>query len=274
MELLNTLGSTFRDVLPIAAVLIFFQVVVLRRRPPNLRRIVGGFALVLVGLALFLVGLEQALFPIGETMAQQLTAPERVGLGSADGEVDWRNYWLVYLFAAAIGFAATVAEPALIAVALKAEEVSGGTIKSWGLRLAVAVGVAVGVSLGCFRIVTGTPLPWYIIGVYVVIIVQTFRSARTIVPLAYDIGGVTTSTVTVPVVAALGLGLATNIPGRSPLIDGFGLIAFACAFPIISVLAYSMVASWWIKWRGSGPSSESKSRGDLSHETEADYRSG
>ena len=112
MELLDTLGSTFRDVLPIAAILIFFQVVVLRRRPPNLRRIVGGFALVLVGLALFLIGLEQALFPLGETMAQQLTAPERVGLGGAGGEVDWRNYWLVYLFAAAIGFATTVAEPA------------------------------------------------------------------------------------------------------------------------------------------------------------------
>ena len=130
MELLNTLRSTFRDVLPIAAILIFFQVVVLRQRPPNLRRIAGGFALVLVGLALFLIGLEQALFPIGETMTQQLTTPERVGLGSAGGEVDWRNYWLVYVFAAAIGFAATVAEPALIAVALKAEEVSGGTIRS------------------------------------------------------------------------------------------------------------------------------------------------
>ncbi len=261
MELLNTLGSTFRDVLPIAAILIFFQVVVLRRRPPNLRRILGGFALVLVGLALFLIGLEQALFPIGETMAQQLTAPERVGLGGAGGEVDWRNYWLVYLFAAAIGFATTVAEPALIAVALKAEEVSGGSIKSWGLRLAVAVGVAVGVSLGCFRIVTGTPLPWYIIGAYVIVIVQTFRSAKTIVPLAYDSGGVTTSTVTVPVVAALGLGLAGSIPGRSPLIDGFGLIAFASVFPIMSVLAYAMAASWWVERRGQAPSSRNTSRG-------------
>ncbi len=273
MELLNTMGSTFRDVLPIAAILIFFQVAVLRRRPPNLRRIVGGFALVLVGLALFLIGLEQALFPIGETMAQQLTSPERVGLGSADGEVDWRNYWLVYVFAAAIGFATTVAEPALIAVSLKAEEVSGGTIKAWGLRLAVAVGVAAGVSLGCFRIVTGTPLPWYIIGAYVIVIVQTFRSARTIVPLAYDSGGVTTSTVTVPVVAALGLGLAGSIPGRSPLIDGFGLIAFASVFPIMSVLGYAMAASWMAGWRGGGPSSKSTSRGGLSHETEADYRS-
>ena len=108
----------------------------------------------------------------------------------------------------------------------------------------MATGVAVGVSLGCFRIVTGTPLPWYIIAAYVVVIAQTFRASKTIIPLAYDSGGVTTSTVTVPVVAALGLGLAANVPGRSPLIDGFGLIAFASVFPIMSVLGYSMAASW------------------------------
>ena len=256
MELLNTLGATFRDVIPIAAVLIFFQAAVLRRRLPNPRRIAVGFVFVLLGLALFLVGLEQALFPIGETMARQLTDPETIGAaisseaGSVGSDIDWRDYWLVYAFAAAIGFATTVAEPSLMAVALKAEEVSGGTIRAWGLRLVVAVGVAVGVSLGCFRIVTGTPLPWYIIGAYVVVIVQTFRAARTIVPLAYDSGGVTTSTVTVPVVAALGLGLAASIPGRSPLIDGFGLIAFASVFPIMSVLAYAIVSSWWNRRRG------------------------
>ena len=256
MELLNTLGATFRDVIPIAAVLIFFQAAVLRRRLPNPRRIAVGFVFVLLGLALFLVGLEQALFPIGETMARQLTDPETIGaaisseVGSVGSDIDWRDYWLVYAFAAAIGFATTVAEPSLMAVALKAEEVSGGTIRAWGLRLVVAVGVAVGVSLGCFRIVTGTPLPWYIIGAYVVVIVQTFRAARTIVPLAYDSGGVTTSTVTVPVVAALGLGLAASIPGRSPLIDGFGLIAFASVFPIMSVLAYAIVSSWWNRRRG------------------------
>ena len=256
MELLNTLGATFRDVIPIAAVLIFFQAAVLRRRLPNPRRIAVGFVFVLLGLALFLVGLEQALFPIGETMARQLTDPETVGAaisaeaGSVGSDIDWRDYWLVYAFAAAIGFATTVAEPSLMAVALKAEEVSGGTIRAWGLRLVVAVGVAVGVSLGCFRIVTGTPLPWYIIGAYVVVIVQTFRAARTVVPLAYDSGGVTTSTVTVPVVAALGLGLAASIPGRSPLIDGFGLIAFASVFPIMSVLAYAIVSSWWNRRRG------------------------
>ena len=241
--LLTTLLRTVKDVAPIVLLLAFFQVVVLRRRLPQPRRMIVGFGFVLVGLALFLIGLEEALFPIGETMAAQLTAPEMLGTLGEEGEIDWRNYLLVYAFGAAIGFATTVAEPALIAVAMKAEEVSGGAIKSWGLRIAVALGVAIGVSLGCFRIVTGTPLPWYIIAAYVVVIVQTFRASKTIIPLAYDSGGVTTSTVTVPVVAALGLGLAASIPGRSPLIDGFGLIAFASVFPIMTVLAYSFVSS-------------------------------
>ena len=248
MEFLLTLAatalSTAVDVAPIVAILVVFQVAVLRRRLPNLRRIVAGFVLVLLGLTLFLIGLEEALFPIGETMARQLTAPETIGEASLADGVQWDDYLLVYAFAAAIGFATTVAEPSLIAVALKAEEVSGGAVGAWGLRIAVALGVAVGVALGCFRIVTGTPLPWYIVAAYVVVIVQTFRSSRIIVPLAYDSGGVTTSTVTVPVVAALGLGLAATVPGRSPLIDGFGLIAFASVFPIMSVLGYSMAASW------------------------------
>ena len=244
-----TLLSTVLDVLPIVAVLAFFQVIVLRRGLPHARRMVVGFVFVLAGLALFLIGLEEALFPIGETMARQLTAPEMLGTLGGAGEVDWRNYWLVYAFGAAIGFATTVAEPALIAVALKAEEVSGGSVKSWGLRIAVAVGVALGVALGCFRIVTGTPLPWYIIAAYVIVIAQTFKSSKTIVPLAYDSGGVTTSTVTVPVVAALGLGLAASIPGRSPLIDGFGLIAFASVFPIMTVLGYTMITAYINRWR-------------------------
>ena len=247
MEFLRTVAvtgvSTALDVAPIVAILAVFQVAVLRRKPPNLRRIVAGSALVLMGLTLFLIGLEEALFPIGETMARQLTAPGTIGEASLADGVHWHDYLLVYAFAAAIGFATTVAEPSLIAVALKAEEVSGGAVHAWGLRLAVALGVAAGVALGCFRIVTGTPLPWYIIAAYVVVIVQTFRSDRTIVPLAYDSGGVTTSTVTVPVVAALGLGLAATVPGRSPLIDGFGLIAFASVFPIMAVLGYSMAAS-------------------------------
>ena len=241
----ETLLLTLRDVTPIVVILVVFQVGVLRRGLPNIRGIAAGSVMVLLGLALFLIGLEQALFPIGETMARQLTEEA----GALAGAVRWEDYWLVYLFAAAIGFATTVAEPSLIAVALKAEEVSGRSVNAWGLRIAVAVGVAAGVSLGCFRIVTGTPLPWYIVAAYVVVIVQTYLSSRSIVPLAYDSGGVTTSTVTVPVVAALGLGLAANVPGRSPLIDGFGLIAFASVFPIMSVLGYAITAERIARWR-------------------------
>ncbi len=242
----ETLLSTLRDVAPIVVILVVFQVGVLRRRPPNIRGIATGSVMVLLGLALFLIGLEQALFPIGETMARQLT--EKAAAGALLDAVRWQDYWVVYLFAAAIGFATTVAEPALIAVALKAREVSGGAVSAWGLRIAVAAGVAVGVSLGSFRIVTGTALPWYIVAAYAVVIVMTYFSRRTIIPLAYDSGGVTTSTVTVPVVAALGLGLAANVPGRSPLIDGFGLIAFASVFPIISVLGYAIVADRVERW--------------------------
>ena len=266
---LASLQSTVLDVAPIAGILLVFQLAILRRPLPNPRKLISGFICVLAGLALFLVGLEQALFPIGETMASQLTSPDTLGDAVVEGAPDWRDYWLVYAFAAAIGFATTVAEPSLIAVALKAEAVSGGAVRAWGLRIAVAVGVAVGVALGCFRIVTGTPLPWYIMVAYVVVIVLTFRSVRTIVPLAYDSGGVTTSTVTVPVVAALGLGLAAGIPGRSPLIDGFGLIAFASVFPIMTVLGYAIAASWWTRWRNThAPETEEESR----HETQVDSR--
>lgn len=233
----GTALSTLLDVAPIVAILAVFQFAVLRRRPPRLRRIAIGFVYVLVGLTLFLIGLDEALFPLGETMARQLTAPERIG------ETGWSAYLPVYAFAAAIGFATTIAEPSLIAVAVKAEEISGGSVGATGLRIAVAVGVAAGVALGCLRIVTGTPLAWYIVAAYAVVILQTIRAQRAIVPLAYDSGGVTTSTVTVPVVAALGLGLAASVPGRSPLIDGFGLIAFASVFPIVSVLGYAWVAS-------------------------------
>ena len=260
MEFLETLGhttlATLRDVAPIVAVLFGFQFLVLRRRLPNLRRVAVGFVYVLLGLTLFLVGLEEALFPLGETMAEQLTSERITGVrpGAAP---QWQDYAWVYLFAAAIGFAATVAEPALIAVSLKAEEVSGGALNARGLRMAVAVGVAVGVALGTFRIVTGTPLPYYIMAGYVVVVLQTLRTPKAFVPLAYDSGGVTTSTVTVPVLTALGLGLATTIPGRSPLIDGFGLIAFASLFPIMSVMGY---ATWtdWLRRRAGERSREEK----------------
>lgn len=251
VEILETAASTLWDVAPILVILLAFQFLVLRRRPPHLRRVAGGFAYVLIGLTLFLVGLEQALFPLGETMAAQLTAAP-VAAGAAGAGAHWTDYAWVYAFAAAIGFAATVAEPALIAVSLKAEDISGGALSSWGLRIAVAVGVAAGVALGAFRIVTGTPLPLYVMAAYVVVVLQTARAPRAIIPLAYDCGGVTTSTVTVPVVAALGLGLASTIPGRSPLIDGFGLIAFACLFPIMSVMGYAMLTERLRRGRGAG----------------------
>jgi hypothetical protein len=183
-------------------------------------------------------------------MAAQFTDPAYVG--AAPGEaVDWTRYYGVYAFAFAVGFATTVAEPALIAVALKAAELSNGAISSWGLRVAVALGVAIGIALGCYRIVTGIPIHYFIIAGYIVVVVQTLYAPRLIVPLAYDSGGVTTSTVTVPLVAALGLGLAENVPGRSALIDGFGLIAFASLFPIMSVMAYAQLAEWRTKKRPS-----------------------
>ena len=242
-ELLATLLLTIRDVLPIAAVLFGFQLLVLRERIVDLRRVLAGFVYVLLGLALFLEGLEAALFPLGRLMAEQLTAPSFIYEtgASPDGLVHWYDYAWVYAFAAAIGFATTVAEPSLIAVAIKAEQVSGGTVTVWGLRIAVAIGVAIGIALGTFRIVTGTPLQWYIMAGYVVVVVQTLFAPRVIIPLAYDSGGVTTSTVTVPLVTALGLGLASTIPGRSPLLDGFGLIAFASLFPIMTVMGYAQI---------------------------------
>jgi hypothetical protein len=245
-QLFGTLATTVRDVLPIALILFGFQVLVLRRPIHNLRAVLVGFGLVLLGLALFLRGLEQALFPLGRMMAEQLTASEFIYDGAAQlpAHLHWTYYAWVYAFAAAIGFATTIAEPSLIAVAIKANQVSAGTITVWGLRIAVAVGVAIGIALGAFRIVTGTPLHWYIIAGYVVVVLQTLAAPRAIVPLAYDSGGVTTSTVTVPLVTALGLGLAEAIPGRSALLDGFGLIAFASLFPMITVMGYAQVGRW------------------------------
>jgi hypothetical protein len=240
------LCATVDDVLPILAILVGAQVLVLRMRIPNLPRVILGFFLVLLGLAFFLGGLERALFPLGKLMAEQLTAPDFLGLTGEEAAISehWQAFVWVYLFAFAIGFSTTVAEPSLIAVAIKASQVSAGAIHPWGLRIAVAIGVAVGISLGAFRIVTGTPLHWYIITGYVIVLIQTWFAPRTIIALAYDSGGVTTSTVTVPLVAALGLGLSSNIPGRSPLLDGFGLIAFASLFPMMTVMAYAQLGEW------------------------------
>jgi hypothetical protein len=241
----TTLGL-LRDVLPIAGILLGFQILILKRPIRDPARVFIGLIFVLFGLALFLEGLELALFPLGRLMAQQLTLPSFIFDGAAGeiGAFNWSDYMWVYIFAAAIGFATTVAEPALIAVAIKANQVSGGTVTVNGLRFAVAIGVAIGVSLGTFRIVSGTPLHWYIIAGYLVVIAQTAVAPRKIIPLAYDSGGVTTSTVTVPLVAALGLGLAETIPGRSALLDGFGLIAFASLFPMITVMAYAQISNW------------------------------
>jgi hypothetical protein len=208
---------------------------------------VGG-VYVVIGLALFLAGLEKALFPLGNIMATQLSDPTFIyGSGEIITQADWKAYGWVYLFAAMIGFATTIAEPSLIAVAIKANEVSAGTIKQLGLRITVAIGVAVGISLGTFRIVTGTPLYLYILMGYMVVIVQTIFAPKNIIALAYDSGGVTTSTVTVPLVTALGLGLAATVPGRNPALDGFGLIAFASLFPIIAVMGYAQLMQWSIQ---------------------------
>ncbi|MES9870004.1 MAG: DUF1538 domain-containing protein [Sedimenticola sp.] len=246
LEFFDVLVATIRDVIPIAAIIFGFQFLVLRKPIPNIRQILIGFGFVLLGLAFFLQGLEQALFPLGKLMAEQLTAPEFLGITETAAEIsnNWQHYLWVYLFAFAIGFSTTIAEPSLIAVAIKANQVSGGAVGTWGLRIAVAIGVAVGISLGAYRIVTGTPLHYYIIAGYIVVIAQTMFSPKSIIALAYDSGGVTTSTVTVPLVAALGLGLSSNIPGRNPLLDGFGLIAFASLFPIMSVMGYAQLSEW------------------------------
>ena len=245
-ELLNTLLGTVIDVVPIAVIIFGFQFFVIRKKPANLAEILIGFLWVLIGLSFFLLGLEWCLFPLGRVMAEQLTDPTFIQAAQSSeallGEVNWRDYYWVYLFAFSIGFSTTIAEPSLMAVAIKANEVSGGAIGVWGLRIAVAIGVAVGISLGCYRIVVGDPIHWYIIGGYIIVVLQTMVAPKLIVPLAYDSGGVTTSTVTVPLVAALGLGLSENVPGRNPLIDGFGLIAFASLLPIISVMAYAQLS--------------------------------
>ena len=245
-HILHTLADTIFDVLPILVIIFGFQLLVIRRSIPNLRKVLIGFVYVLLGLAFFLDGLEIALFPIGKLMAQQLTDPAFI-YGKVDDVVQamqWRDYIYVYLFAATIGFSTTIAEPALLAVAIKAKEVSAGAISIWGLRIAVAIGAGLGIALGTFRIVTGAPLHYFIIAGYIIVIIQTAFAPKTIIALAYDSGGVTTSTVTVPLVAALGLGLASTVPGRSALLDGFGLIAFTCLFPIITVMAYAQISHW------------------------------
>ena len=227
LALLKGLFSVLMDVLPILAVIFFFQYVVLKKPVDNLKNVLVGFSLVVLGLDAFIIGLEMGLFSLGETMAFQLTQNS--------------NNFIIYTFSFAIGFSTTMAEPSLTAIAKKAKEISDGKINDFVLRLFVAFGVAMGISLGAYRIVNGGEIVYYIMTGYMFVIALTFIAPKYIVSIAYDSGGVTTSTVTVPLVAALGLGLATNIPGRDPLIDGFGLIAFASLFPMLTVMAYGVM---------------------------------
>jgi hypothetical protein len=226
--LLLELVGVIKDILPILIVIFFFQYVIIKKPLPYLRQISLGIVLVILGLYAFIVGLEMGLFPIGESMAKQLT--------------EQNNRFYIYMFAFLIGFSTTMAEPALLAIAMKVEEISGGVVKQKVLRIVVALGVAIGIALGAYRIISGDAIHYFIIAGYIVVIILTFLAPKYIVPIAFDSGGVTTSTVTVPLVAALGLGLATNIDGRSPLIDGFGLIAFASLFPMITVLGYGIIS--------------------------------
>ncbi len=227
LDILKGLLGVMIDVLPILAVILFFQYAILKKPIENLKEVIIGFGLVIIGLDAFIVGLEMGLFSVGETMALELTR--------------YDNNFIIYSFGALIGFSTTMAEPSLTAIARKAKEISDGKINDYALRVFVAIGVAIGISLGAYRIVVGGEIVYYIMAGYLFVIALTFLSPKYIIPVAYDSGGVTTSTVTVPLVAALGLGLATNIEGRDPLIDGFGLIAFASLFPMITVMLYGFV---------------------------------
>jgi uncharacterized membrane protein (DUF2068 family) len=235
---LRLLAAAFRDLLPIVAVIAFFQLAVLQQPFPNIERVLLGIAFVALGLTLFVRGLEMGLFPLGEAMADAFA----------------RKGSLVALlaFAFALGFGTTIAEPALIAVAAEGARTAAGAgvidghdtaIKSYAFQLRVTVAISVGIALviGVFRILKGWPIQHLIIGGYVAVVALTTVAPPEIVGIAYDSGGVTTSTITVPLVAALGIGLATVIRGRNPAVDGFGLIAFASLTPIIFVLIFGMV---------------------------------
>jgi hypothetical protein len=228
----------FKDLLPIVVVIGFFQLAVLRQPLPNFSEILFGGLLVVFGLMLFVQGLEMGLFPIGETMAHELARK-----GSL--------FWLM-LFAFLLGFATTVAEPALIAVANEAAEIaarsnliaeseSAKMRYANGIRFSVALSVGMAILIGVLRIIKGWPLHYLIIGGYIGVMLMTLIAPKEIVGIAYDSGGVTTSTVTVPLVAALGVGLSSIIRGRNPLLDGFGLIAFASLMPMIFVMGYGLI---------------------------------
>ncbi len=230
--------DAFRDLSPVIAVIAFFQIIVLQQSFPNLPDVVVGLVCVVAGLALFIQGLESGLFPLGESIAQEFSKK-----GSLTA---------LLAFAFCLGFGTAVAEPALIAVAGEAAKVASeaGAIAvsdeaqeayAFNLRIVVAVSVGAAIVLGVLRILKGWPIHRLIIGGYVLVTAMTAFAPAEIIGIAYDSGGVTTSTITVPLVTALGVGLARSIRGRNPMVDGFGLIAFACLMPIIFVLAYGMV---------------------------------
>lgn len=237
-HLLAPLLSSARDLMPIVVVIAFFQIGVLQQPIPNLGEIVLGTLFVMIGLAMFVRGLEMGLFPIGESMAYAF---------ARKGSLSW-----LLLFAFALGFGTTVAEPALIAVADEAAEVAavGKMIEDTpearesyadGLRVTVALSVGFAILVGVLRIIRGWPIHYLIIAGYIGVIIMTGFAPPEIIGIAYDSGGVTTSTITVPLVTALGVGLASSIKGRNPMIDGFGLIAFASLTPMIFVMGYGMV---------------------------------
>ncbi len=227
LRMLIDLATMLRDILPMIVVVLFFQYLVLRKPLANAVRVGLGFLLVLFGLYAFVVGLKLGLFPVGTLMAEQL--------------IERNQNLLILLFAFLIGFATTMAEPALIAIGDQAEQAAPGKLKGNVIRIMVALGVAVGICVGVFRIIEGHSIHQYILFAYFVVLVLTFVSPRYITALAFDLGGVTTSEVTVPLITALGIGLASSIDGRSALLDGFGLIAFASIFPIISVMLYALM---------------------------------
>jgi len=226
-----------KDLAPLVAVVVFFQLVVLQQPLPNIVEVLSGLLMVLMGLTLFIQGLELGLFPLGESMAHAFARKGSV-------------LWLI-VFAFALGFGTTIAEPALIAIADEAAKIAaeadviadsdaGRASYALGLRLTVAFSVGAAIVLGVIRILKGWPIHLMIAGGYVLVVIMTMLAPREIIGLAYDSGGVTTSTITVPLVTALGVGLASSIKGRNPMLDGFGLIAFASLTPMIFVMAYGM----------------------------------
>ena len=240
VALFRALLNSARDLLPIIIVITFFQLVVLQEPLPNLVSILFGLLLVVLGLTFFIFGLELGLFPIGESMAQAFAKKGSV-------------FWLL-VFAFCLGFGTTIAEPALTAVAEEASEVAaeGGMIANSeqsmqdygeGLRVTVALSVGIAIVIGVLRILKGGPIHYMIIGGYVGVVILTWFAPEAIIGVAYDSGGVTTSTITVPLVTALSVGLASSIKGRNPMVDGFGLIAFASLLPMMFVMVYGMVVT-------------------------------